>query len=42
MPWYRPYAHADRYFTIPKLNGSEFTRAHLNVSKVYVDTSKAD
>ncbi|MEU9782847.1 hypothetical protein AB0H92_18130 [Streptomyces phaeochromogenes] len=41
--WSAHYDDGDnRYFTVPKLNGSEFTRAHLNVSKVYVDTSKAD
>ncbi len=41
--WSAHYDDGDnRYFTVPKLNGSEFTRAHLNVKKVYVDTTKAD
>lgn len=41
--WNVHYDDGDnRYFTVPKLNGSEFTRAHLNVTKVYVDTSQAD
>ncbi|WP_282702408.1 hypothetical protein [Streptomyces sp. CC219B] len=31
-----------RYFTVPALNGSIYTRANLNVDEVYVDTSKAD
>ncbi|MFH9073648.1 hypothetical protein [Streptomyces alboflavus] len=32
----------NRYFTIPKLNGSEYTHARVSVKKVYVDVSKAD
>lgn len=32
----------NRYFTLPELNGSEYTHAQVTVKKVYVDTSKAD
>ncbi|MEU2507916.1 hypothetical protein ABZ621_24820 [Streptomyces sp. NPDC007863] len=31
-----------RYFTIPALNGSIYTRATVSVDKVYVDTTAAD
>lgn len=41
--WSAHYDDGDnRYFTVPKFNGSEFTRAVLNVKKVYVDTTNAD
>ncbi|MEV0445844.1 hypothetical protein AB0I84_12925 [Streptomyces spectabilis] len=41
--WDAHYANGDnRYFTIPKHNGSEFQRTHVSVKKVYVDVSKAD
>ncbi|MFC8091967.1 hypothetical protein [Streptomyces sp. NPDC057301] len=32
----------NRYFTIAELNGSQYTRAHVSVKKVYVDTTAAD
>ncbi|MEV7569385.1 hypothetical protein [Streptomyces tanashiensis] len=41
--WNVYYANGDdRYFTIPQLNGSEFTRATISVKRVYVDTALAD
>ncbi|MFF8530765.1 hypothetical protein ACN6K9_006105 [Streptomyces sp. SAS_267] len=41
--WDVHYDEGDnRYFTVPKFNGSEFTPAVLNVKKVHVDTTKAD
>ncbi|MGC3000677.1 hypothetical protein ACPF8X_20540 [Streptomyces sp. G35A] len=41
--WNAHYDNGDnRYFTIAHLNGSESTRAVINVEKVYVDTTKAD
>ncbi|GGT20281.1 hypothetical protein GCM10010222_72830 [Streptomyces tanashiensis] len=41
--WNGYYAGGDnRYFTIPQLNGSIYTRAHLYVKRVYVDTALAD
>ncbi|MBN0044419.1 hypothetical protein JS756_09895 [Streptomyces actuosus] len=41
--WSAHYTGGDnRYFTIPALNGSIYTKANLNVKKVYVDTTKAD
>jgi hypothetical protein len=41
--WDAHYDEGDnRYFTVPKFNGSEFTPAVLNVKKVYVDTTKSD
>ncbi|WP_306188770.1 MULTISPECIES: hypothetical protein [unclassified Streptomyces] len=41
--WNAHYTDGDnRYFTIPALDGSIYTKANLNVSKVYVDTTAAD
>ncbi|MFQ6849714.1 hypothetical protein AAIB46_02245 [Streptomyces sp. 35M1] len=41
--WSAHYDGGDnRYFTIPKINGSTSIEGSLDVSKVYVDTSKAD
>ncbi|MFB8246431.1 hypothetical protein ACFC5X_15480 [Streptomyces sp. NPDC055952] len=41
--WNAHYSGGDnRYFTIAELNGSLYTRAHINVDKVYVDTTAAD
>ncbi len=41
--WNAYYANGDqRYFTIPQLNGSEYTRATISVKRVYVDTALAD
>lgn len=41
--WDAHYSNGDnRYFTIPRHNGSEHIRTYLNVKKVYVDVSKAD
>jgi hypothetical protein len=41
--WNAYYNGGDnRYFTIAHLNGSQYTRAVVNVQKVYVDTSAAD
>ncbi|MFJ7423729.1 hypothetical protein ACIQXD_34765 [Streptomyces uncialis] len=41
--WDANYSNGDnRYFTVPRINGSESTRTNLNVRKVYVDTTKAD
>ncbi|MCT9138898.1 hypothetical protein [Streptomyces violarus] len=41
--WSAHYDGGDnRYFTIPELNGADYTHAQINVKKVYVDTTKAD
>ncbi|MFB7356680.1 hypothetical protein [Streptomyces gardneri] len=41
--WNAYYANGDkRYFTIPQLNGSQYTRATISVKRVYVDTALAD
>ncbi|MFI8928122.1 hypothetical protein ACIG3E_10670 [Streptomyces sp. NPDC053474] len=41
--WDAHYSNGDnRYFTIPKHNGSEYQHTHVSVKKVYVDVSKAD
>ncbi|MFD3332421.1 hypothetical protein ACFWV1_07175 [Streptomyces sp. NPDC058700] len=41
--WNGYYANGDqRYFTIPLLNGSEYTRATISVKRVYVDTALGD
>ncbi|OLO30361.1 hypothetical protein PZ61_0207415 [Streptomyces sp. MNU77] len=41
--WSAHYDGGDnRYFTIPKINGSTSIEGSLDVAKVYVDTSKAD
>ncbi|WP_435969562.1 hypothetical protein [Streptomyces sp. Qhu_M48] len=41
--WSAYYANGDqRYFTIPQLNGPEYTRATVPVKRVYVDTALAD
>ncbi|MFF7000009.1 hypothetical protein ACFY93_34500 [Streptomyces sp. NPDC008313] len=41
--WNVHYEGGDnRYFTLPQLNGSEYTRAQVSVRKIYVDTTKAD
>ncbi|MEV0439965.1 hypothetical protein AB0I84_24305 [Streptomyces spectabilis] len=41
--WDAHYSNGDnRYFTIPRHNGSEHQRTHVSVKKVYVDVSKAD
>ncbi|MBV1940533.1 hypothetical protein KUF83_28765 [Streptomyces sp. BV286] len=41
--WSGHYNDGDnRYFTIPELNGADFTHAKVSVRTVYVDTSKAD
>lgn len=41
--WSAHYDGGDnRYFTIPKINGSTSITGSLSVSKVYVDTTKAD
>ncbi|MGV9291018.1 hypothetical protein [Streptomyces sp. NPDC003719] len=41
--WNAYYSGGDnRYFTIAHLNGSQYTKAAVNVKTVYVDTSAAD
>jgi hypothetical protein len=41
--WDAHYSGGDnRYFTISHINGSIYTQGYVSVSKVYVDTTKAD